>query len=211
MNAIPPFIANSPDDVHCVNAVFRMVFKQYLNQEFTWEEIDKLTKVIPGKGIWSVPGDILLAKRGITVRNIEPIDYDRLYSEGPQYLNEVVGEKAATYYFERSNIAEIIPLIPEFQKYVQHETRRATIEEVLGYLKEGKLVAAEVDSGTLNDTTNFALHLVLLYDFDGTHIHLHDPGLPPMPSRTITLEKFNSCWAYPGSNGGIEVFAKNNK
>lgn len=206
MKQVPPFVPNSDDNVHCVNAVYRMLFLHYFNQEYTWEQIDTLTHAVKGKGTWTVPGDIELSKRGVAVLNIEPIDYERLHKEGPAYLGEVVGDKAATYYFERSNLAEIIPLIPKFLSSVTHETRRPTEEEVLGYLKAGKLVATEVNASLLNNTPGFNLHLILLYDFDGKHILLHDPGLPPMPSRKLTIEEFKNCWSYPGSNGGIEVF-----
>ncbi len=37
----PPFIKNSDDNMHCVNAVFRMVYKHFFDKDFTWENIDK--------------------------------------------------------------------------------------------------------------------------------------------------------------------------
>ena len=208
MKRIPPFVSNSGDDTHCVNAVFRMVLKHYNNQDMTWEEIDMLTKAIPSKGTWTVGGDIALAKRGIKVRNIEPVDYDRLYKEGTKYLQQVFGADTTKYYLERSNIAFVIPDIPEFLRLVPHETRRASIEEIISFLHKDNLVGVTLNSSILNSKPGFMLHYVLLYDFDGIHFSLHDPGLPPHPSRRISRETFETSFVYPGGNGGIEIFSK---
>lgn len=206
MNPIPPFVANSDDDMHCVNAVYRMVLKHFLHEDMSWEQIDAVTKTIPGKGVWTVLGDIELARRGVHVSNIEPVDYGLLYSEGPEYLKRVVGEQTAMYYLERTNIASVIPDIPDFLRLVHHETRRVTIQEILTLLKRGNLVGAEINSRILNQKSGFSLHFVLMYDFDGTHIHLHDPGLPPAPSRKVSVADFEKSFHYQGGNGGIEVF-----
>lgn len=201
-----PFVSNTPDDMHCVLAVFRMVHKYFLKKDISWKKIDKLMHVIPGKGTWTFVGEMELAKRGINVLNIEPVDYNLLYKEGVNYLKKIVGEETAKYYLERSNIATVLKYIPEYLQSVRHETRKATIGEVLKHLKKGNLVGAEVNSDILNNKSGFNLHFVLLYDFDSKHILLHDPGLPPINGRRITIKEFERCWNFPGSNGGITVF-----
>lgn len=206
MNAIPPFVANSDDDMHCVNAVFRMVLRRYTSTDMSWEEIDAATKSVPGRGTWTICGDILLATRGIHVSNIEPVDYEELYKEGEPYLRKVFGKETANYYLERSNIKSVLPDIPEFLRRVHHETRRIQTAEIISILTEGACIGATINSSILNKKPGFALHYILLYDFDGTHFLLHDPGLPPMPSRKITVQEFESSFVYPGGNGGIEIF-----
>ena len=93
----PPFVQNSSDDMHCVNAVFRMVSQHYLQRDFTWEEIDALTKATPGKATWTFVGEMEFAKMGLHITNIEPIDHRRLYEEGAAYLASVVGKDTADY------------------------------------------------------------------------------------------------------------------
>lgn len=206
MNNIPPFIANSDDDMHCVNAVFRMVLKHFLNEDLTWEQIDTVTKTIPGKGVWTIPGDIMLAKKGIRVLNIELVDYELLLKEGIGYLRKTFGEQTADYYIHRTNIENLLPDIPKFLQTVRHETRRANVDEIISCVRMGAMVGAEVNAGALNNTPRFSLHYVLVYDFDGTSLHLHDPGLPPIPSRKISIAEFEKCFTYPGGNRGIEMF-----
>jgi hypothetical protein len=203
-----PFVENSKDNMHCVNAVFRMVHQYFFGEDLTWEEIDKLTQALPGKATWTFIGEMEFAKKGLTIVNIEPVDYHKLYEQGENYLKQIVGEDAANYYLEKSNIASVIPFIPEYLKTVTHETRRATTPEILGYLKQGALVGAEVNSRILNTQTGFDLHFILLYDFDGKHIMVNDPGLPPIQARKISLVDFDKCFNFAGANGGIIVFQK---
>ena len=121
MNKVPPFIPNSKDNLHCVNAVFRMIYKHFLDQNFTWKEIDKLTKAIPGKVNWTFIGETDLAKKGLKVKNIEPLDYQKLYDEGVDYFRKTLGEETSDYYINRSNIASIIKYIPDFIDHVDHD------------------------------------------------------------------------------------------
>jgi len=206
MKKVPPFVPNSPDDVHCTAAVYRMVIARYFGEDIPYTEMDGIGKAVPGKGMWNVPFDIYLAKRGLTVRNIEHTDFKALYTEKEAYLTRAFGEKNADYYIRHSNVMEIIPDIPEFLRLVTHESRKATVAEILTHLTNGALIAAEVNAGALNSTDTFSLHMVLLYDTDGKSITLHDPGLPPVRARTVSLAEFTSCFAYPGAGCGIDIF-----
>ncbi len=205
---IPPFIANTPDDMHCVNAVFRMVYKHYFGKDISWDEIDALTKAEPDKGTWTFLGMTEFAKKGMRIRHIEPLDYAKLYNLGEKYLYEVFGKETADYYINKSNIASVIKYIPEYLKLVNHKNRKATIQDITQALHEGALVGAEINSRILNDKPGFSLHFVLIYGFDERSFTLHDPGLPPIEARRITIADFEKCFNYPGANNTITVFAK---
>jgi hypothetical protein len=208
MDKVPPFVQNSEDDLRCVNAVFRMISQELLGRDFDWEEIDALTKAVSGKATWTLVGETEFAKMGLKVKNIEPINYERLYADGLFYFDSGLGKGVRDYILNKTNIASVIKYIPEFLKYVPHETRRAGIDEIVEYLQEGKLVAAEVNSRILNKKSGLSLHFVLLYDFDGEHIHLHDPGLPPIKGRKVSREEFTACFDYEGANGEVAVFSR---
>jgi len=203
-----PFVANHKDNIHCVNAVFRMVHHYFFGKDLSWKKIDTLTKTISEKATWTFIGEMEFAKKGLNVLNIEPVDYKKLYEEGIGYLKKVVGEETANYYRDKSNITSVLRYIPEYLQCVRHETRRASIKEIIRFLKTGCLVGAEVNSGILNRKAGFDLHFVLLYDVVGKHIILHDPGLPPIQSRKVTIKEFENCFHYPGANGGITVFCR---
>ncbi len=201
-----PFVKNRRDNIHCVNAVFRMVYQYFFNEKLTWKEIDHLTKAIPGKTTWTFIGEMEFAKKGLQVTNIEPVDYRQMHEEGVRYLQKTLGGQTAHYYLTKSNITSVIPYIPEYLTLVRHETRSASIEEIIQYIQRGCLVGAEVNSRILNYRKGFDLHFVLIYDFDGIHLILHDPGLPPIKSRKITVKQFDRCFHFEGANAGITVF-----
>lgn len=194
--------------MHCVNAVFRMVHQYFFGKDLSWKEVDKLTKAIPGKATWTFIGEMEFAKKGLSVINIEPVDYIKLYKEKMSYLTKIVGKETGDYYIKKSNIASVIKYIPEYLKTVKHETRRAEISEIISYLKQGALIGVEVNSRILNNKPGFSLHFVLLYNFDSKNLILHDPGFPEMESRKITIEEFDKCFNFKGANGGITVFQK---
>ena len=203
-----PFVENHKDNMHCVNAVFRMVHQYFFNKDLTWKQIDNLTKAVPGLATWTFVGEMEFAKKGLDVKNIEPISYRQLHKQGVDYISKIVGKKTAEYYFKKSNIAYVLKYIPEYLKTVKHETRRADVKEMCQFLEEGSLIGAEINSRILNNKPGFSLHFILLYDYDGKHITLHDPGKPPIESRKITVEELDKCFNFPGANGAITVFSR---
>lgn len=194
--------------MRCVQAVYRMVLKYFLDIDCTWNQIDAMAKAVPGKGTWTFPLNTAVTKLGIRATNIEITDYTQLYKKGVGYLHEVNGEKSAAYYIEKSNIASVIPYIPEFLNTVTHLSRKGTIDDILQALREGKLVCAEVNASILNHSDGHSLHSILLYDTDDKNITFHDPGLPPKPGRTVSIEKFMNSFAYPGAGQEIDIFEK---
>ena len=208
---VVPFVPNHEDGIHCVNAVFRMVHQYFFGKDLTWEEIDKLTRAVPGKGTWTFVGEMEFAKKGLQITNIETTDYEKLYKEGVNHLKTITGKENAAYYIEKTNVASVLSFIPEYLKWVKHETREAEIGEIVKFLKEGCLVGAEINSRILNKKEGFSLHFVLLYDFDGKNIVLHDPGLPPIEARKVSLEEFEKCFCFPGASRSITVFRGKNK
>ena len=208
MNKIPPFVSNSEDGMHCVNAVFRMIAQDLLGRDYSWEEIDALSHAEPPKGTWSFPLETTFTKMGVHVKNIEPVDYAKLYEGGLEYFKTIVGKDDFEWTATKSNLISVLHLIPEFIETVEHETRRATMAEIVQWLQEGKLIAAQINSSILNSKPGTSLHFVLLYDFDGENLHLHDPGLPPIESRKVPLQEFEKAFAYEGANGETTLFWK---
>jgi hypothetical protein len=201
-----PFVANHKDNMHCAMAVFRMVNQYYFSQDLTWQQIDKIAHTQKGKGSWTFPMELYLAKKGLQILNIEPVDYELLSVKGPEYIKQVEGNKVGEYYLNKTNLRSVIKYIPDYLIHVNHETRRASVKEVVGYLRKGYLITVEVDSARLFKYEGYELHLILLYGLKGKSILANDPGLPPVPHRIMTLSEFNNCFAYKGASQAIVVF-----
>jgi hypothetical protein len=202
-----PFVPNTPDDTHCVGAVYRMVHQYFFHEDISWEEIDRITRKEKGKGIWTFPLDIVFAKKGLRIRNIEDVEYQKLYTQKAQYIQNHFGKQNAEYYVYQSNILSLIDLIPEYLHVVMQETRKATIADIRTYLTEGCLIGAELDSGRLNGGKSGCLHYVLLYGITDDTIMLHDPGLPPQKARVVPIEKFTDACFYEGAGCALTIFS----
>lgn len=142
------------------------------------------------------------------IRHIEPLDYAKLYSRGEKYLYDAFGKETADYYINNSNIASVVKYIPVYLKLVNHENRIATTQDIIDGLRKDALIGAEINSRILNNQSGFSLHYVLVYNFDNDCFIFHDPGLPPIESRRVSIDDFEKCFSYPGANRTITVFKR---
>jgi hypothetical protein len=208
MKNIPPFVANTADGMHCVPAVFRMLHQYYFKKDMKWNEVNAMMKVIDGKGAWTFPALTYFAKKGVELKNFEPVDYQKIFDNAKDYFPTIVGAQTAEYYLKKSNILSLLPDIPEFLETVDSQMRTSDTKEVLSWLKKDYFVLVELNSRILNKKQGFALHLVLIYDCDDKFIYLHDPGLPPIEARKVTIPDFKKAYEYAGANTAITVFKK---
>jgi hypothetical protein len=191
-----PFFANTPDDTHCVQAAFKMMLKYFMpERDFSFNQLDKLSRKEPSKGTWWLPLLLELSKLEISVKDIEPFNYTRFYKEGDTYVKSFYPPQAANYHLNQTNLRSIKPLIPEFLKNVDLETRSASLDDIQKMLASGWLIAAAVNSRVLNNTPGFSGHVMVVYDFDAKsgQFLLHDPGLPAHESRPVAREKFEAA------------------
>ena len=153
--------------------------------------------------------EIELSKRGIEVVNIEPFDYGRFYQEGIGYLHSHFNKDTVRYYLERSNLLSVKDDIPEFLRLVQHETRRASIEDIDTMLEKGYLIGAEINSRVLNNKSGFSLHFVLIHGRNADNYTLNDPGggsAQPLENRLVTKTDFLEALGGDGINGEVTGF-----
>jgi hypothetical protein len=94
---------------------------------------------------------------------------------------------------------------------VKHETRRAKIEDINKFLKEGYLIGAEINSRKLNNKSGFSLHYVLVRSGNDDTYIINDPGgssAPPVENRIVSQQEFMDALGKEGSNGEVTAFRK---
>jgi hypothetical protein len=205
------FYPNHEDNLHCSQAVFRSLFNHFFGEDLTWEEIDRITKTIPGKASWTMAAHMALADRGVEVVNIEPFDYEKFETEGLAYLEKNFDKDTVNWYREKSNLMVVKGDIPEFLKKVKHETRRATGEDIDNFLAKGYLIGAEINSRVLNKKPGFSLHYVLVREANNGNYIVNDPGggsSPPVENRMVTKSEFLEALGKDGANGEVTAFKK---
>ena len=111
--------------------------------------------------------------------------------------------------FKKSNLLSVKGDIPIFLKLVKHETRKATVEDIDGFVNTGYLVGAEINSRILNKKPGFSLHYVLIRKGDKDNYILNDPGgssAPPLENRVVSKFEFIQALGNDGSNNEVTAF-----
>ena len=196
-----PFFANTPDDTHCVQASFRIMLKYFLpKRDFSFSQLDKMSRYSPGRGTWWPPMLLELQKLGFRVKNIEGFDYQEFYKKGEDYVKRVYRPETAEYYLNRSNLMEIRPLVPEYVQKVDVQARAATFADLDELLADGWLVGIDLNAAVLNDLDrdDYLGHMVVIFDKDEHNFWMHDPGLAPRPNRKIGRQKLAEAWFWAG-------------
>jgi 23S rRNA pseudouridine1911/1915/1917 synthase len=184
-----PFYANHEDNMHCSSAVYRMLFGYFLKRKIGWEAIDKMAGFENGKAPWTVTIWERMSNQGFDIRMIEAFDYVRYEKEGDAYLRKHLTKEEYDWQVEHTNILEIQPYIAAFRKRIQVENRRPTIHDIDDMLDDSRLVMVTLNSQTLNGKEGYVSHAVLVIGHDDNDYIIHDPGLPPLPSRHIPKMK----------------------
>jgi hypothetical protein len=196
-----PFYPNTGDGMHCVQACFRSILKYFRPElKFSWEELDKMSKKIEGKGTWWYPFLLEIQKLGLEIIDISPMDLEQYYKEGEVYLRKKYTSEVADWMLEKSNLLQVKKYIPEFLEKVDFQNRAASFEEVKKLLQKGYLVGIGLNSRTLNNKEGYSAHMVVVFDCSEENVTLHDPGFPPQKDRTVSKELFMKAWEYEGKN-----------
>lgn len=205
-----PYYANTADGTHCVQAVFRMVLKYFLpKRNFTWKELDALTKKQRGKGTWLLPGLARILRFGIRCVSIEAFDYRKLHAKGEEYVREMFRPTVAEWYLRNSNVLSMQKDIPRYLHVVQTENRQPTTLDIRRLLQSGYLVASDINAAILHHYHGYDSHLVLIIGFDRRNFIIHDPDSHPRPMQRVAFSLFRKAWskAY-GSGPNLVAFRK---
>lgn len=181
-----PFYPNTKDDTHCVQACFRSILKYFLHKDFSFKELDKMTKKTKGKGTWFFPMYLELNKLGFDIREIYEFDYQRLLEEGENYLYKTFPKKQVEWYLNNSNLMDVKDYIKDALKVIERENRKASLKDFEDLLSKGYLLISDVNYYALQQKPGYGSHAVVVYGYEADNFYLHDPGLPPKESLKVS-------------------------
>jgi len=192
-----PFYPNL-DDTHCFQAVIKMVLKYYFpEEEYSWEELEKLTGKKEGLWTWPLYGMLRLKEKGFDIINMEDFDYQRFIKLGNSYLLERLGKEVGTAQIKNSDIPFEINNAKQFIKYFNGSPQIASIEDIKKLLDINYLIICNVNSNALNGMQGYNGHFILVYHLDKNYLYIHNPGLPPVKAHKVPYDVFTKAWAYP--------------
>lgn len=196
-----PFYSNTPDNTHCFQAAIKMLAKHYWPQEeYSWEELDKLSAKAKDLWTWPMAGVLWLQNKGLAVIDIETFDYSRFINEKEKYLLSFFGEEAGKEQIIHSNIHQELDFAREFQNKIDIQNRIPNKNDLIRLLEEGYLLICCINQMALNEESGYSGHFVIIKGYEGNDLFLHDPGLPAYENRRVSFELFEKAWAYPNEH-----------
>jgi hypothetical protein len=196
-----PFIANSEDDLHCLQAAFMMILKYFESDtEIDWDDWSEMTGFEIGKGTYATAGVLWFLDNGFDVKEISLFDCKKFIETGGDYLIETSGKDVGEWQIVHSNI----PLEQERMKKLlssgAYDQREPTIDDIKQFLDKGYLLRVLVNSIKLNGKYGYFGHAVVVFGYENEYLLVHDPGSPPMPNRKVSFDDFEAAWADPSKD-----------
>lgn len=202
-----PFYSNTPDGTHCQQATLKMLLKYFEpDEEFSWDELDRITAKEPSKATWRSALWMWLVDREYDLRIIDGFNAQRFIVEGGEYLRDAYGAEVADWSIANSNIPQEQELYRQLIKAVHIDERPPVIADIENFLDQQYLVHVSVNSKKLAGLKGFTGHSVLVIGYDDTSFKLHNPGLPPREGQIVSKQLFEAAWAYPNA-AAKELFA----
>jgi hypothetical protein len=202
-----PFISNTPDDLHCLQAAFMIILKYFKpDSNIEWGEWSKITGFEKDKGTWAIAGLAWFRDQGFDVKHIETFDFEAFISQGESYLKQRFPGETGDWAIKHTNIQAEQLRAKRLIGLDVFDNREPTINDIKRYIDEGYLIRAHVNSRQLNNKPGYFGHAVVVFEYDDEGLTLHDPGLPALPNRKVLYADFEKAWFDP-DDGTAEMDA----
>jgi len=194
-----PFISNTSDDMHCLQAAY-MSIAQHFDKNFSipMQEWSELTGFEEGKGTWANAGLVWFKNHGYDVKHLELFDYEAFMKKPQEYMVEIYGEEAGQWGYEHTNIEAEIDRMKEMLAEDIVEQRNPSLDDIKTFLDNGYLARATVNSNKLNNLSGYVGHAVVIIGYDEEALYIHDPGLPAIADRKVLFADFEDAWGAQG-------------
>ena len=192
-----PYFANLEDGTHCYQAALKMVLSYFYNKDWSFKELDCITGKLPGKWTWPTASLLWLLDHQFEVRLIETFDYNAFAKRGKDYLAEKYGDEVAEAQNQNSDLAREQKLAEKFAQKNCVTQRTPEWHDLECLFKDKYLIICNINACLIHNRKGYSGHFVVPLKVSGSSIVLHDPGLPPLPSITVTKELFEAAWGYP--------------
>jgi hypothetical protein len=181
------------------------------NEDYTWEELDKITAKAPGMWTWTMVGLIWLQEKGLEIKNIEPFDYEKFIQTCGQYLIDEFGEEVGNEQIKHCHIDQEVEAAKKFIKTINTKKEISSVEEIKELLLNEYLIIVNLNAVVLDEKVGYAGHFVVIKGFDEQGFILNDPGLPGIENRKVNFDIFEKAWAYPNEKAKNVMAFKLNK
>lgn len=198
-----PFIKNLPGDRHCWQASLGSALGYFKPEKvYTMATLEELTGFEEGKLTWPIKTYLKLAEMGFDTVVYEPMNLHEFVKSPLEYLKKDVGESAAKFYWENSNVpgavedAKALLSRPD----VKINSQVPTLADLRHLIEKNYRCICMIDQNQLTGEEGHGDHAVLAIDINETHVTVHNSGPPPEAFQKIPLQKFDEVWTYPAES-----------
>lgn len=175
-----------------------MVLKYFKpREEFSWQELEKLTAKVEDLWTWPTQGLINLHNMGFEIVDLDDFSIEEFIRDGGNYLIKKYGKEVGKAQIAHSDIGQEQQIYKEYLKLNLHDQKIPSIEDLKNLINEGYLIICNVNSKALNNKSGYVGHFVVVFGYDKKSFQLHDSGLPPLQARLVPYQNFNKAWEYP--------------
>lgn len=191
-----PFFANTPDDTHCLQAAYMSIAK-YFDPSFSipMDEWSTLTGYEEGLGTWANAGLVWFKEHGYDVKHYSLFDFRQFIKQPKEYMISSSNKEVGIWGYEHTNVSAEIARMKRLLDLDIIESKEPTVDDIKVFIDKGYLIRVTVNCRTLDDKDGYEGHAVVITDYNDTFIQFHDPGLPAIPNRQVSYEKFEAAWS----------------
>lgn len=190
-----PLFENSPEDVHCVQAVLQMILKYYFpGRLYTLEYLDKVTHHFPGGWTWDTAVFQFLLTLGFEIKVFSRFDFEAFAVGGVRYLEKMWDAETlrlqsinADLVFEQS-LARDFWLTPH--PNFSYTKRCASKEDFEKMFSDGFLLAPSVNAYALENEEGFCSHYILITGLTKEQVIFNDVDPPATKNACVSWEQF---------------------
>ncbi|MDB5162994.1 MAG: hypothetical protein JWN28_601 [Candidatus Saccharibacteria bacterium] len=191
-----PFISNTPDDTHCLQAAYMSIAKYFDPKfDFSMDDWAILTGYEEGLGTWANAGLVWFTENGYEVKHYETFDFKEFIKSPKEYMIQIHGIEAGNWGYEHTNVPKEIQRMKELLAADIVENKEPSIEDIKNGLNEGYLPRVTINAYVLDEEVGYEGHAVVITGYDDKFIVLHDPGLPALANRKIPVDVFMNAWS----------------
>jgi hypothetical protein len=203
----PHRFVKNPDNEHCLQACFAMVWEQLLGDQIDIEQADELTGRYNAGGCWPFQAMLTLADLGFRVTSIEDLPIQQLVDEPALTIRQSGIPLAA--------VLHTTDLAVESQRAracIDHE-RISFVERPprLGDLRlalEDYAVITGLNAAALEGGDTYGGHFAVPTSFDGPVVTMDDPGGTPTPGRQVPEAVLRRAWTSPTPAAGCLILIR---
>jgi hypothetical protein len=193
-----PFLSNTEDDTHCVQASLGMILKYFKPESnHSMEELEQITAKEENLWTWPLAMLLWLTQNNYDVKVIDLFDYEEFAEKGAKYIYENLGEEIGSAQEQNSDLPAEQARAKQLIGKVDKKNEIPTQDDVRTFLEQGYVPLCRVNMATLNGVEGYMGHSIIVKGFDNEGLIINDPGLPPQEDRHVSTEAFEQAWAYP--------------